>query len=73
MRGKKTIKPLCFNTQTNDEIKADGVYSLLHEVVHFRVDSLDDGHQVVQDVFSVVHSGVHEVPVMKVRWMKNIR
>lgn len=40
------------------------VYSLLHEVVHFRVDSLDYGHQVVQDVFSVVHSGVHEVPVM---------
>lgn len=50
------------NKHTNQTKK--GVYSLLHEVIHFRVDSLDDGHQVVQDVFGVVHSGVHKVPVM---------
>lgn len=65
--GKKTNKPLCFTQtyKTNIQIKQKrGVYSLLHEVVHFRVDSLDDGHQVVQDVFGVVHSGVHKVPVM---------
>lgn len=35
---------------------------LLHEVVNFRVDPLYDGHQVVQNVFCVVHRRIHEVP-----------
>lgn len=39
---------------------------LLHEVVNFRVDPLDDGHQVVQNVFCVVHRRIHEVPEMRI-------
>ena len=35
---------------------------LLHEVMHLRVDPLNDGHQIVQNMFGVVHSWVHEVP-----------
>lgn len=35
---------------------------LLHEIMHLGVDPLDDGHQVVEDVFGVVHGGIHEVP-----------
>lgn len=40
------------------------IYSLLHKVINFRVDSFYNRHQVVQDVCGVVHSGVHKVPVM---------
>lgn len=39
---------------------------LLHEVVNFRVDPLDDGHQVVENVFCVVHRRIHEVPKTRV-------
>lgn len=39
---------------------------LLHEVVNFRVDPLNDGHQVVQNVFRVVHRRIHEVPKIRV-------
>lgn len=39
---------------------------LLHEVVNFRVDPLNDGHQVVQNVFCVVHRRIHEVPKIRV-------
>lgn len=31
--------------------------------MHVRVDPLNDGHQVVKNVFCVVHCGIHEVPV----------
>lgn len=34
----------------------------MHEVVHLRVDPLDDGHQIVENVFCVVHGRIHEVP-----------
>lgn len=34
----------------------------MHEVVHLRVDPINDGHQIVKNVFSVVHSRIHEVP-----------
>ena len=30
--------------------------------MHFRVDPLNDGHQIVKDVFRVVHGWIHEVP-----------
>lgn len=30
--------------------------------MHLRVDPFDDGHQIVKNVFCVVHSGIHEVP-----------
>lgn len=36
---------------------------LLHEVMHLRVDLFNDRHQIVKNVFCVVHRGVHEVPV----------
>lgn len=36
---------------------------LLHEVMHFRVDPLNNRHQIVQNVFCVVHGGIHEVPL----------
>lgn len=35
---------------------------LLHEVMHFRVDPINDGHQIVKNMFCVVHGGIHEVP-----------
>lgn len=38
---------------------------LLHEVMYFRVDPLNNRHQIVQNVFCVVHGGIHEVPVGK--------
>lgn len=38
---------------------------LLHEVMHLWIDPLDDWHQIVKDVFSVVHGGVHKVPAVK--------
>lgn len=40
------------------------MYSLLHEVINLWVDSLDNWHKVVKNVFCVVHGGVHKVPVM---------
>lgn len=42
---------------------------LLHEVMNFRVDPLNNRHQIVQNVFCVVHGGIHKVPVGK----KNLR
>lgn len=30
--------------------------------MHLRVDPFNDGHQIVKNVFCVVHSGIHEVP-----------
>lgn len=39
------------------------MHSLFHEVMHLRIDSVYYWHQVVQYVFSVVHSGVHKIPV----------
>lgn len=30
--------------------------------MHLRVDPLNDGHQIVKNVFCVVHGGIHEVP-----------
>jgi len=38
---------------------------LLHEVMHLRVDSFNDGHQIVKNVFCVVHGRIHEVPEKK--------
>ena len=35
---------------------------LLHEVMDLRVDPFNDGHQIVQNVFCVVHGRIHEVP-----------
>lgn len=35
---------------------------LLHEVMDLRIDLLNDGHQVIKNVFGVVHGGIHEVP-----------
>lgn len=33
-----------------------------HEVVQIPVNLLQDGHQVVQDVFGAVHGQIHEIP-----------
>lgn len=30
--------------------------------MHLRVDSLNDWHQIVKNMFCVVHGGIHEVP-----------
>lgn len=35
----------------------------MHEVMDLRVDPLNDGHQIVKNVFRVVHGRIHEVPV----------
>lgn len=35
---------------------------LFHEVMHLWVDPLNDGHQIVEYMFCVVHGGIHEVP-----------
>lgn len=34
----------------------------MHEVVHIRVDSLNNRHQIIKNVFGVVHGRIHEVP-----------
>lgn len=34
----------------------------MHEVVHIRVDSLNNWHQIIKNVFGVVHGRIHEVP-----------
>lgn len=41
------------------------VVLLLHEVMHIRVDPLNDGHQIIKNVFCVVHGRIHEVPEKK--------
>lgn len=38
---------------------------LLHEVMHLRVDPFNDWHQIIKNVFCVVHRGIHEIPVKK--------
>lgn len=35
---------------------------LLHEVMHLRVDFVNDGHQIIKNMFCVIHCRVHEVP-----------
>lgn len=40
---------------------------LLHVVMHFRVDPLNNRHQIVQNVFCVVHGRIHEVPGKKMK------
>jgi len=37
-------------------------YLLLHEVMHFSVNPLNDGHQIVKNVLCVIHGWIHEVP-----------